>query len=198
MKKRLDLASVLVHRPKILFLDEPTTGLDPQSRAGMWDYLKKLNKEEKITIFLTTQYMEEADRLCERLSIVDVGKIVAEGSPTDLKGEIGADTINLTFENTNGKNPEGLREEGKVILSNLTGVTEIVGTDTGLTVYAKNGGYMVPNIVRAFDEAQIRIASLNLSSPTLDDVFLKHTGKRIRVEELSKQNTGMMFGRRRR
>ncbi len=199
MKKRLDLASVLVHRPKILFLDEPTTGLDPQSRAGMWDYLRKLNRDEKITIFLTTQYMEEADRLCERLSIVDVGKIVAEGSPAELKGEIGADTINLTFENTNGKDPNGLREEGKKTLSNLAGVTDIVNTDTGLTVYAKNGGYLIPAIVRAFDEAQIRVASLSLSSPTLDDVFLKHTGKRIRVEELSKNYAGSMrFGRRRR
>jgi len=82
MKKRLDLASVLVHRPKILFLDEPTTGLDPQSRAGMWDYLRQLNRDEKITIFLTTQYMEEADRLCGRLSIVDLGKIVAQGTPS--------------------------------------------------------------------------------------------------------------------
>ncbi len=197
MKKRLDLASVLVHRPKILFLDEPTTGLDPQSRAGMWDYLRQLNRDEKITIFLTTQYMEEADRLCGRLSIVDLGKIVAQGTPSELKGEIGADAINLTFENNNGKDLAGLKEEGKKILSGLRGVTDIVNSDTGLTVYAKNGAYLIPDLVRAFDEAQIRVASLNLSTPSLDDVFLKHTGKRIRVEELSKQYGGM-FGRRRR
>ncbi|HZD13365.1 MAG TPA: ATP-binding cassette domain-containing protein [Candidatus Binatus sp.] len=197
MKKRLDLASVLVHRPKILFLDEPTTGLDPQSRAGIWDYLKRLNRDEKITIFLTTQYMEEADRLCARMSIVDVGKIVAQGTPSDLKGEIGADTINLTFENKNGKDMNGLKEEGRKILGRLDGVNDIIDTDNGLTVYAKNGGYLVPDIVRAFDEAQIRVASLNLSSPTLDDVFLKHTGKRIRVEELNK-NLGGMWSRRRR
>ena len=198
MKKRLDLASVLVHRPKILFLDEPTTGLDPQSRAGMWDYLRQLNRDEKITIFLTTQYMEEADRLCSRLSIVDLGKIVAQGTPLELKGEIGADAINLTFENTNGKDSNGLKEESKKILSGLRGVTDIVNSDMGVTVYAKNGAYLIPDIVRAFDEAQIRVASLNLSTPTLDDVFLKHTGKRIRVEELSKQYGGGMFGRRRR
>jgi ABC-2 type transport system ATP-binding protein len=197
MKKRLDLASVLVHRPKILFLDEPTTGLDPQSRAGIWDYLRQLNRDEKITIFLTTQYMEEADRLCSRLSIVDLGKIVAQGTPTELKGEIGADAINLTFENNNGKDLTGLKEEGKKIVGGLNGVTEVVNTDMGLTVYAKNGAYLIPDIVRSFDEAQIRVASLNLSTPTLDDVFLKHTGKRIRVEELSKQYGGM-FGRRRR
>ncbi len=198
MKKRLDLASVLVHRPKILFLDEPTTGLDPQSRAGMWDYLRQLNRDEKITIFLTTQYMEEADRLCGRLSIVDLGKIVAQGTPSELKGEIGADAINLTFENNNGKDLNGLKEEGKKILNGLQGVTEVMNTDMGLTVYAKNGAYLIPDLVRAFDGAQIRVASLNLSTPSLDDVFLKHTGKRIRVEELSKQYGGGMFGRRRR
>src|SRR6059036_3317764 len=198
LKKRLDLASTLVHRPKILFLDEPTTGLDPQSRAGMWDYLRQLNRDEKITIFLTTQYMEEADRLCGRLSIVDLGKIVAQGTPSELKGEIGADAINLTFENNNGKDLTGLKEEGKKILSGLNGVTEVVNSDMGLTVYAKNGAYLIPDIVRSFDVAEIRVASLNVSTPTLDDVFLKHTGKRIRVEELVKQYGGGMFGRRRR
>ena len=99
MKKRLDLATALVHKPKILFLDEPTTGLDPQSRSTIWSYLEKLNKEEDITIFLTTQYLEEADKLCKRLSIIDVGKIVASGSPIELKREIGADSIRIALEN---------------------------------------------------------------------------------------------------
>src|SRR2546428_6242853 len=96
MKKRLDLASTLVHKPKVLFLDEPTTGLDPQSRATVWDYLEELNKKDGITIFLTTQYLEEADRLCQRLCIVVAGKIVAEGSPVGLKKDIGADAITIT------------------------------------------------------------------------------------------------------
>ena len=99
MKKRLDLATALVHKPKILFLDEPTTGLDPQSRAAIWSYLEKLNKEEGITIFLTTQYLEEADKLCKRLAIIDTGKIVASGSPVELKREIGADSIRISLEN---------------------------------------------------------------------------------------------------
>ena len=99
MKKRLDLATALVHKPKILFLDEPTTGLDPQSRSAIWSYLEKLNKEEGITIFLTTQYLEEADKLCKRLAIIDVGKIVASGSPFELKREIGADSIRISLEN---------------------------------------------------------------------------------------------------
>ncbi len=102
MKKRLDLASTLVHKPKVLFLDEPTTGLDPQSRATVWDYLEELNEKEGITIFLTTQYLEEADRLCQRLCIVDAGKIVAEGSPLGLKKEIGADAITIAVENKTG------------------------------------------------------------------------------------------------
>src|SRR5208337_5395054 len=89
----------LIHKPKILFLDEPTTGLDPQSRAAIWSYLEKLNKEQGITIFLTTQYLEEADKLCKRLSIIDVGKIVASGSPLELKREIGADSIRIELEN---------------------------------------------------------------------------------------------------
>jgi ABC-2 type transport system ATP-binding protein len=99
MKKRLDLATALVHKPRLLFLDEPTTGLDPQSRAAIWTYLEKLNKDEGITIFLTTQYMEEADRLCRQLSIIDFGKIVANGSPSELKRQVGADSIKLALEN---------------------------------------------------------------------------------------------------
>jgi ABC-2 type transport system ATP-binding protein len=196
MKKRLDLASTLVHKPKLLFLDEPTTGLDPQSRNAIWSYLKQLN-EQGITIFITTQYLEEVDRLCRRLAIVDVGEIVAQGSPVDLKKEIGADRISLGFENGN---PGGaaLKDKAKQVLNSIGGIDNIVDSDDGLVVYAKNGGYMVPEIVRAFDGAQIHLASIGVSSPTLDDVFLKHTGKRIRVEELDKSRSSGMFGRRRR
>ncbi len=196
MKKRLDLASALVHHPRILFLDEPTTGLDPQSRASVWSYLKRLNKEEGITIFLTTQYMEEADRLCERVSIVDYGKIVAQGSPSELKQHIGADAIGITLENTDALN-NGLRERAKHTLGKFNTISNVIDSDSGLTVYTKNGAFMIPEIVRAFDEEKMRISSLNLSTPTLDDVFLKYTGRRIRPEELKKPaSSGMMFRRR--
>ncbi|MBM3898191.1 MAG: ATP-binding cassette domain-containing protein [Thaumarchaeota archaeon] len=194
MKKRLDLASSLVHSPKVLFLDEPTTGLDPQSRASIWSYLQKLNKEG-ITIFLTTQYMEEADRLCQRLSIIDHGQIVAQGTPAHLKQEIGADTINLAL------NPDanGGRDLARKALGKLKGISNIIDSDNGLTVYAENGGYIIPDIVRALDESNISPSSLSLSTPTLDDVFLKHTGRRIRPEELRKDaSAGRMLGRRRR
>ena len=197
MKKRLDLATALVHKPKLLFLDEPTTGLDPQSRAGVWEYLSKLNKDEGITIFLTTQYMEEADRLCRRLFIVDHGKVVASGTPESLKREVGADSIKLAFENGSAS-AEG-RKGAKEALGKVEGVSSVVESEEGITVYAKSASQAIPAIVRSLDSAGVKVASVAFSSPTLDDVFLKHTGRRIRPEELSKANAPrMMMGRMRR
>ena len=195
MKKRLDLASSLVHKPKLLFLDEPTTGLDPQSRATVWKYLGSLNKEEGITMFLTTQYLEEADRLCGRLAIVDHGQIVARGSPSELKAEIGADAITLAVESSALGNGSG--DKAKEVLASIGGVGEIVESEGGLTVYAKNASSLVPDIVRSFDANGLKLASISLSRPSLDDVFLKHTGHRIRAEELVKPPSRMgRFGRR--
>jgi len=198
MKKRLDLASTLVHKPKILFLDEPTTGLDPQSRATVWDYLEALNEKEGITIFLTTQYLEEADRLCERLCIVDAGKIVAEGSPLGLKKEIGADAITITVQDKTDGADEAAKSTARDILSKIPAVMNIADSADGLTIYVKNGGLFVPELVRAFDKTNIELISINISTPSLDDVFLKHTGKRIRREELVKEATTGRFGSRRR
>ena len=165
MKKRLDLASALVHKPKILFLDEPTTGLDPQARAGVWEYLNKLNKEDGITIFLTTQYMEEADKLCKQLYIIDHGKIVTSGSPTELKREVGADSIKLSLEN--GGSSAELNERAKNILGGISGVNSVLASDEGLTVYAKNAGLIIADIVRAFDSNKIRfgLRQLLVSNP---------------------------------
>jgi ABC-2 type transport system ATP-binding protein len=183
MKKRLDLATSLIHNPKILFLDEPTTGLDPQSRVAIWSYLKRLNKEGGITIFLTTQYLEEADKLCDRLSIIDHGQIVAQGTPEEMKREISADAVSLTI--ANGRDVADSHHPiatAKQVLSKIGDITEIIDSENGLTVYGKNGAFMVPEIIRALDKAEVRISSINISSPTLDDVFLKHTGRRIRTE----------------
>ena len=193
MKKRLDLATALLHEPKILFLDEPTTGLDPQSRISIWNYLQKLNREEVTTIFLTTQYLEEADKLCKRLAIIDFGKIVISGSPAELKREIGADSIKLSIENCEREKPKA-----KEILKSLTGVTDVVdsGPEECLNVYAKNAGLLVADIVRAFDSSEIRLLAVTFSSPSLDDVFLRHTGRRIRTEELVKAPSTLMGGRR--
>jgi len=197
MKKRLDLASALVHEPKLLFLDEPTTGLDPQSRAAIWEYLSKLNKEERITIFLTTQYMEEADKLCERLFIIDQGKVVASGTPESLKREVGADSITMTLED-GGASTE-TKSKAKQVLGGMQGINQVIESDGGLTVYAKNASTIIADIVRAFDSNGIRLSAVNFASPTLDDVFLQHTGKRIRVEELNtKKTTFARFGAARR
>jgi len=186
MKKRLDLASALIHKPKLLFLDEPTTGLDPQSRASIWDYLESLNKDEGITIFLTTQYLEEADRLCRQLQIIDHGKIVTGGTPTQLKQTIGHDTITLTLKNPKD---EALRAETKRIIKSIEGVAEVTDSNGSILVHAKNGDEIISDVVSALDRNKVRPASLTMSSPTLDDVFLHYTGRRIRPEELGRKTT---------
>ena len=184
MRKRLDLASSLVSDPQILFLDEPTTGLDPQSRQDIWDYVIKLNRQG-MTIFLTTQYMEEADRLANRLCIVDQGKIIAEGTPTELKEKIGADSITIRFK---ANDLDGC-EKARKLLSKLPDV-DAVGqcgagliSENGLTIMTKNGAEMIAKIVRTLDDARIPLEQLNLSVPTLDEVFLKLTGKTLNVIE---------------
>jgi ABC-2 type transport system ATP-binding protein len=191
MKKRLDLATAIIHKPKLLFLDEPTTGLDPQSRAAIWTYLQKLNKEEGITIFLTTQYLEEADKLCNRLAIIDFGKIVASGTPSELKSQVGADSIKIALENCDRD-----RAKAKEIINTMTGVSEIVDSEECINVYAKNAGLLIADIVRALDSSDIRLTSVTFSQPSLDDVFIKHTGRRIRTEDLVKAPSATFAGRR--
>jgi ABC-2 type transport system ATP-binding protein len=195
MKKRLDLASALVHKPKLLFLDEPTTGLDPQSRAAIWTYLAKLNKEDGMTIFLTTQYMEEADKLCDRLYIIDQGKIVANGTTDSLKREIGADSIKISLRD--GAEGSSVREQAKAVLSGVQGINSVMDSEEGLTIFAKNASLIIADIVRSFDSKNIQLASVSFSQPTLDDVFLQHTGRRIRTEELNTKQPSMRFGARR-
>ena len=164
MKKRLDLASALVHKPKLLFLDEPTAGLDPQSRNGIWKYLEKMNQNEGITIFLTTQYMEEADRLCRNLSIIDHGQIVVRGSPAELKRQIGGDTISLSLP---GDADSELKDKSRRTAESVQGIDKVIETENGLAVYAKNASNLIPQIVRAFDQNDVSLPSVNLSSPSL-------------------------------
>jgi len=183
MRKRLDLASALIHSPKLLFLDEPTTGLDTQSRAAIWNYLEELNKEEDVTIFLTTQYLEEADRLCRKLSVIDRGKLIANGTPAELKESVGGDTISLTLTGAS------LRPKAKEILRTVSGVTNVMDSDGGVIAHAKNAGQIIAEVVTALDRAGIKPSFLSVSSPTLDDVFLRETGRRIRTDELSRKET---------
>ena len=193
MRRRLDLAMALISKPKLLFLDEPTTGLDPQNRIAVWNYIKSLN-EQGMTIFLTTQYMEEADRLCDRLCIIDHGKIMAQGTPASLKSEIGADVIQIALKEDRSRN---VRDASREALRRIPGVQEVQNYDAGVAVYAKNGPSLVPQIVRMLDDAGVQIAQLTLSAPSLDDVFLKHTGHQMRTEEV-RPPSRVMWGRRRR
>ncbi len=193
MRRRLDLAMALISKPKLLFLDEPTTGLDPQNRIAVWNYIKTLN-EQGMTIFLTTQYMEEADRLCDRLCIIDHGKIVAHGTPASLKSEIGADVIQIALKEDKGRN---VRDVAREALHRLPGVEEVQNYDAGVAVYAKSGPSLVPQIVRMLDDVGVPIGQLTLSAPSLDDVFLKHTGHQMRTEEVRPQGRTMWNRRRR-
>ncbi len=197
MKKRLDLASALVHRPRLIFLDEPTLGLDPQSRAGIWKYLKTLNKEQGVTIFLTTQYLEEADKLCDRISIIDQGQIIVSGSPTALKQQIEGDTITVTLTDSNITKDQ--EKEIGAISSTVDGVIRVSDiVDHSCVIYVRNASHVVPKLVRVFDDGNVPLSSISLSSPTLDDVFFQHTGRRIRAEDLAKRPSLSLNGRRRR
>jgi len=193
MRKRLDLACGLIGNPKLLFLDEPTTGLDPQNRQALWKYIEGLN-EAGTTIFLTTQYMEEADHLADRLCIIDNGQIVAEGTPAALKAGIGADVVRVGLVGTPEEMP---RAAARRALEGLKGVQEIQDTDSGVAVYAKDAPALIAAMVRALDESKVAIRELSLSHPSLDDVFVKHTGRKMRVEEV-KPRRGMGWGGRRR
>src|SRR5712691_649346 len=194
MRKRLDLAMALIPQPKVLFLDEPTTGLDPQNRAAVWDYIRKLN-EQGMTIFLTTQHMEEADRLADRLSIIDHGRIVAEGTPASLKASIGADVVSLSFKQNGQPNP---RASAKAALARISGIREIQEVDGGVAIYAQDAPALVPQIVLALNDAHLEIAELTLTHPTLDDVFMKFTGRKMRAEEVTPAGRTPWGGRRRR
>jgi ABC-2 type transport system ATP-binding protein len=170
MKRRLDLALALAHRPSILFLDEPTTGLDPQSRTALWQEVGRLAKEEGVTVFLTTQYLEEADVLADRVGIIDHGRIVAEGTPSALKAEIGRPTV------------EAIPADGKA-----TEVAQILqrfgeptgGSPTGVAVRLQHGARELAEIVRALDSAGVEVEHLQLHAPSLDDVFLAKTGRSL-------------------
>jgi ABC-2 type transport system ATP-binding protein len=173
MRRRLDLAMALVHEPAILFLDEPTTGLDPASRRDIWAEVRRLNKDLGMTIFLTTQYLEEADELADRIAIIDRGQIVAEGKPDELKAKIGTESINVTF-----------RDEADVTQATqeLRAMAERVQADRKvLRLYLSNAAAAVPMVVTRLSNAGINVVSLTLTQPTLDDVFLEVTGQRFDV-----------------
>ncbi len=172
MKRRLDLATALVHAPQVLFLDEPTTGLDPASRITIWDEVRRINAEGT-TVFLTTQYLEEADQLCNRLAIIDRGALVAEGTPDGLKRQLGADVVTV------GLGRGGSKDALRKAVEPLAGVDHVVDTEGGIAVYVTNGAQAVPVVVRALDDAGVEVGTVSIARPTLDDVFLEATGRSL-------------------
>lgn len=174
MKRRLEIARGLMHSPTVLFLDEPTLGLDAQTRRAIWDYIKKMNKEAGTTIFLTTHYMDEADYLCDRIGIIDHGKILVIDSTTDLKNNIGNDVITLSCSQV---------DELKKRLHDEPWVNSIKQHNSSLTLGVEKGDEKIPVIFEIAQHLDIRIKSISVRKPTLDDVFLSYTGRNIRDQE---------------
>ncbi len=168
MKRRLDLAAALIHNPDLLFLDEPTTGLDPVSRMAVWEEVRRLNDELGMTIFLTTQYLEEADELADRVGIIDRGKLVAEGTPTELKRSIGTDVIVARV--------AGDAEAAAAALNGLDGISKVEVHGDELTVSAEDGSVTLSPVAVALNGCDVTVRELTLRTPTLDDVFLQLTG----------------------
>ena len=173
MRRRLELAMGLIHRPCVLFMDEPTLGLDVQSRTAIWDYIRKLNREYDITIFLTTHYMEEADALCERLAIIDHGKIIVEGKPEELKEKLGGDIITLEVADI---------DKASKILSGLKFVSKITNLNGLLRVKCDHAETALPLMLKSLMENGVQIKSASMEKPSLGQVFLEYTGRRLRDE----------------
>lgn len=168
MKRRLDLAMGLVHEPGVLFLDEPTTGLDPETRAALWQDLARLRQERYLTVLLTTHYLEEADHLCDRLAIIDHGQVVVEGTPNELKAQIQGDTVMLEI--------NGSTEPVAALLRPFAGVLEVIPNGTAVLARVTQGATAVPVLLKALEQAGIKVQAVTLSRPSLDDVYLHHTG----------------------
>jgi ABC-2 type transport system ATP-binding protein len=170
MQRRLDIAMGLLHRPRVLFLDEPTTGLDPEARAEMWHEVERLAREEQMTILLTTHYMEEADRLASQLAIVDSGHVVAEGTPDELKRGLEGDTIQIEL-------PGGDALRAADVLGPVDGVSEVSVDGRVVRARARNGAAAIPAVMLALESQDIRAMSVTLARPSLDDVYLRYAGR---------------------
>jgi ABC-2 type transport system ATP-binding protein len=176
-RRRLDITMGMMHRPSLLILDEPTTGLDPQSRARIWEEIRRL-RDEGITIFLTTHYMDEADTLCDRLAIIDNGKIVGENTPSALKQSIAGDIISLGLQMQNGTGAKV-----KEALSDRPFLRELQETDAGMQLYVERGDEVLPDVLRLLDQTGAEVKTVTLARPTLEDVFLRLTGRSLREEQ---------------
>jgi ABC-2 type transport system ATP-binding protein len=195
MKRRLEIARGLIHRPKVLFLDEPTLGLDAQTRRHIWDYIRDLNQKSDVTIILTTHYMEEADYLCERVAIIDYGKIVAMDSPSKLKDILGGDVVSLEIEGRSDALLSHLRE--------LDWIKTMASHNNNLSLTMEKGERRIPELINMANKDGVDVVCVHLRKPSLEDVFLHYTGRIIREHELSpnerkKEMLRRRMGRRRR
>ena len=177
MRKRLDIAGGLLHHPRVLFLDEPTVGLDIQTRRKIWQYIKKIHTQFDMTIFLTTHYMEEADSLCDRIGIIDHGKIQVIDTPKNMKNDLGNEIVSLVIE-SNSNYDSFLLE-----LKKIEFIKKINEDDSKLTLFTSNGTEVIPQIFQISSELGIKIKSISLTQPTLDDVFISYTGHEIRDDD---------------
>lgn len=177
MRKRLDIAGGLLHRPKILFLDEPTVGLDIQTRRKIWEYIKKIHDEFEMTIFLSTHYMEEADQLCDRIGIIDGGKIQVIDSPENMKNAMGNEVISVVIEENNS------RDSFLSELNKIESVNKITEDGSKITLFVSNGTEVIPKVFQISSDIGIKITSISLTQPTLDDVFISYTGHEIRDDD---------------
>jgi ABC-2 type transport system ATP-binding protein len=175
MRKRLDIAGGLLHRPKVLFLDEPTVGLDIQTRRKIWEYIKKIHDEFEMTIFLSTHYMEEADNLCDRIGIIDYGKIQVIDAPQTMKNALGNEVITFTINHNEEKKSNLIAK-----IKEIEFVKEISTNQNGITVFSSKGTEVIPLIFQLSSNMEIKINSISLTQPTLDDVFISFTGRDLR------------------
>jgi ABC-2 type transport system ATP-binding protein len=171
MSRKLDVAIGLVHRPQVLFLDEPTAGLDPQARAELWAEISRLSADEQVTVLLTTHYLEEADRLASRLAIVDHGRIVVAGTPEDLKSELRGDAVNVELKSAD------TAAAAVGVLSRITGLHDIAAAGSSLRARAESGARAVPTVLGALEDVGIVVTSVTVSRPSLDDVYLRYAGR---------------------
>ena len=182
MRRRLQLVMGLLHEPKVLFLDEPTLGLDVQTRAKMWDYIKGLNRDRGLTVFMTTHYLEEADSLCDRIAIIDRGSIKVSGTPTSLKETLGGDIVTLELSDS--------ADDLTGFFKNIEGVKEVTRTGGVFRIKLPKAEKALPLIVQELLGKQLQIKEISFSKPTLDQVFLEVTGKSMRDEEAPKSDSG--------
>ncbi len=176
MRRRLDVALGLVHRPQVLYLDEPTTGLDPEVRASMWEEVRRLATQEELTILLTTHYLEEADALAQRVAIVSRGTVVVEGAPEQLKARLEGDAVQLEL-------ADGQVEEARAVLERVGAREEALTDERTLVARVEDGGRALPGILAALDAAGVGVAAVSVSRPSLDDVYLHYTGRDFESED---------------